>query len=161
MRWPRAVFDARAGRSGALLNKERRFFIRPKLTTTPYRGRPKLHGPGAAARVFDLRWCQHRTPGVMQSKPLKPLRAERRMCPACSWRLCSCAFSLLHMRLRMRFASGVPCALNLGQANRTGRRRARAIKNRADDACFTLVITGLVPVIHVLLAASQRRGWPG
>jgi len=42
---------------------------------------------------------------------MTPLRAERRMCSALSWWTYSCACFSMRMRLRMRHASGVPCAL--------------------------------------------------
>ena len=59
-----------------------------------------------------------RTPGVMRSKPLTPLRAERRMRPVLSWRLTR-VLSLLHTRLRTHRASGVPRALSSERAGRS------------------------------------------
>jgi hypothetical protein len=70
---------------------------------------------GRRRRVSPLqRWfnprVEHR--GSSRSKPLKPSRAERRMCPVFSWRRHSCAFTFLHTGLRTHRASGVPHALS-------------------------------------------------
>ena len=56
---------------------------------------------------------EHR--GSSRSKPLKPSRAERRMCPVLSWRRHSCAFTFLHTGLRTHHASGVPRPLSTGR----------------------------------------------
>jgi len=54
---------------------------------------------------------QARSPGRARRKPLKPLRRECRVFPVWPWWLCSCAFYILHARLRARRAPGIPCAL--------------------------------------------------
>ena len=74
----------------------------PRTEGGPRRGSP-------LERWFNPR-VEHR--GSSRSKPLKPSRAERRMCPVLSWRRHSCAFYFLHTGLRTHRASGVPRALS-------------------------------------------------
>ena len=79
--------------------------LAPRTEGGPRRGSP-------LQRWFNPR-VEHR--GSSRSKPLKPSRAERRMCPVLSWRRHSCAFYFLHTGLRTHRASGVPRALSTGR----------------------------------------------
>jgi len=80
MRWLRAVFDARRFDLGTV-PKAPGLFYSVTLTTTPRAGRPKPRGPGATAlrheRGHDT-WIGLRG-SCSRSKPIKPLRAERRV----------------------------------------------------------------------------------
>ena len=79
--------------------------LAPRTEGGPRRGSP-------LERWFNPRG-EHR--GSSRSKPLKPSRAERRMCPVLSWRRHSCAFYFLHTGLRTHRASGVPRPLSTGR----------------------------------------------
>ena len=74
-------------------------------------------------------------------------------------------FLVLHARLRMRHASGVPCALGFGGGTLKGNRRPRASKNRGDDARRNHNRSRHHRACpgdpRLNLSRKKRRGWPG
>ncbi len=118
-------------------------------------GRPKACHPGASASrqgagrrrrsSYRGRWTSPSvhttvvysapaTGGASRSKPFQPLRAERRMISACSWRLRSCAFHFCTRGCGCARASGVPRALIQGEAMKELRAPPRRHNNRGDGA---------------------------
>jgi hypothetical protein len=119
-----------------------------------------------------------RSPGAPRTTPFQPLRAERRMYPARPWRRHSCAFYFCTRGCGCARASGVPRAL-IGRKAHINNGRPRAVTttgvitlgylkilNRNPSvmrgaATFTIVITGLVPRIHVLTCRSEKKDVDG
>src|SRR5438477_6312297 len=103
------------------------------------------------------RWQTSPVTGESTEETVKPLRRECRVEsgePVVTMLVC---FFILHARLRVHRAPGIPCALCLSRANvhaNLGRYRAARMPK--------LVMAGLVPAIHVFAATEKgRRGCPG
>jgi len=150
-----AAFDA--PKRGPVSRKADRN-VQGRLTTTPG-GRSKSRDPGASPCAMGRRRpyvlerggagalvpCsgglpKGRPPGVSRSKPLKPLRAERRMCPVLSWWLTRALFITAH---------------EAADASRV-RRSARPLKQRAGRSPHSSDVETRREIAKVYLATASR-----